>query len=49
MDDYDYNLISFKNKLRLLQHKSNTLINKAIIIINSRDMKSILTGMICPD
>jgi len=49
MDDYDYNLISFKNKLRLLQHKSNALINKAIIIINSKDLENILTAIMCPD
>lgn len=49
MDDYNYNLISFKNRLRLLQNKSNSLVNKAIIILHSNDLKNILTGIVCPD
>ncbi|CAD8111127.1 unnamed protein product [Paramecium sonneborni] len=49
MDDSEYQLISFKNKLRLLQHKTQQDKIKGIVNINSDNIVSIVSALVCPD
>ncbi|CAD8080229.1 unnamed protein product [Paramecium primaurelia] len=49
MDDSEYQLISFKNKLRLLQHKTQQEKIKAIVNINSDNVIPIVSALVCPD
>ncbi|CAD8071896.1 unnamed protein product [Paramecium primaurelia] len=49
MDDSEYQLISFKNKLRILQHKTQKEKIKAILNISSDNIIPIVSALVCPD
>ncbi|CAD8099746.1 unnamed protein product [Paramecium sonneborni] len=49
MDDSQYQLISFKNKLRLLQHKTQNEKIKAIVNVTSDNIIAIVSALVCPD